>query len=133
MSGDGEFPGDLLLVEDNPGDLRLVEEAFKERAVETTLHAVSTGAEAIEFVHQRGAFETAPEPDVILLDWNLQKMDGEAVLTEIGPAVSDVPVVVMTGTQSTEVIAGSEAPGADACLTKPSDPSEYVDVVASVY
>lgn len=133
MAVDGEYPDDLLLVEDNPGDLRLVEEAFDERAIETTLHAVSTGEAAIEFVYQRGAFENAPEPDVILLDWNLRKMDGEAVLTEIEPAVSDVPVVVMTGTQSKAAIVESEGPRADAYLTKPSDPGEYVDVVLSVY
>lgn len=133
MAASGDYPDDLLLVEDNPGDLRLVEEAFKERAIETTLHAVSTGEQAIEFVYQRGTFETAPEPDVILLDWNLPKMDGEAVLNEIEPAVSHVPIVVMTGTQSKEAIVESEAPQADAYLTKPDDPTDYVDVVVSVY
>lgn len=133
MSGSAGYPDDLLLVEDNPGDLRLVEEAFDERQVETTLHAVSTGDRAVDFVYQRGEFETAPEPDVILLDWNLPKMDGGAVLREIEPVVSHVPVVVMTGTQSKEVVIESEAPQADAYLTKPSDPSEYVDAVDSVY
>lgn len=131
-AGDG-YPDDLLLVEDNPGDLRLIEEAFKQQRIETTLHAVSTGERAIEFLYQRGSFETAPEPDVILLDWNLPKMDGDAVLDEIEPVASHVPVVVMTGTQSKEAVIDSETRRADAYITKPSDPTEYVDVVESVY
>lgn len=133
MTTDADGPDHLLLVEDNPGDLRLVEEAFGESRLETTIHAVSTGERAIEFVSRRVSSGDAPEPGVILLDWNLPKLDGEDVLREIRADCPDVPIVVMTGTNAEELAAEAQVPRADAYLTKPSDPFGYVDAVRSVY
>lgn len=133
MTAGSGRPDDLLLVEDNPGDLRLVKEAFSDPQLETTLHALSTGEQALDFIYQRGEYENAPEPDVILLDWNLPKMDGEDVLSRIEADFSHIPVVVMTGTHAKEAANGSNTVQADAYLTKPSDPDEYVEAIHSVH
>ncbi|MCU4744428.1 response regulator [Natronoglomus mannanivorans] len=129
----GDGPDTVLIVEDNPGDLRLIEEAFRAARLETTLHAVSTGEAALDFVYRRGEYVDAPEPDVILLDWNLPKMDGEDVLCELEDGLAQIPVVVMTGAHAKETIAESETDRIDTYLTKPSDPTEYVDAIHSVY
>ncbi|MCU4799045.1 Response regulator receiver domain-containing protein [Halomicrobium zhouii] len=126
-------PENLLVVEDNPGDSRLIEEGFREANSEATLHVVSTGEEALDFVHLRGEYEAAPEPDLILLDWNLPAMDGERLLSELQAAYEDVPVAIMTGSQATEAAIRSVAPDADAYLTKPTEPTAYVDLVRSIY
>lgn len=131
-TGTGQ-PDDLLLVEDTVGDLRLIKEAFSEAQLETTIHAVSTGEQALDFMYQRDEYATAPEPDVILLDWNLPTTDGGAVLSELKADFSQIPVVVMTGTRAKEATTGSNTAPADAYLTKPSDPNKYVEAIRSVY
>jgi CheY-like chemotaxis protein len=126
-------PEHLLVVEDNPGDSRLIEEGFREAGSEATLHVVPTGEEALDFVHRRGEYETAPEPDLILLDWNLPATDGEGLLAEIQAAFDDVPVAIMTGSQATEEAIRAVAPDAAAYLTKPTEPTAYVDLVRSIF
>lgn len=133
MTAGSGRPNDLLLVEDNPGDLRLIKEVFSDSKLETTLHAISTGEQALDFLYQRGEYENVPEPDVILLDWNLPKMDGEDILREIKADFSHIPAVVMTGTHVKEAASGSNTAQADAYLTKPSDPDGYVEAINSVH
>ena len=76
-------PADILLVEDNPGDVRLTQEALKEGNIANTLHVVTDGIEALDFIYQRVDHTDAPRPDTILLDLNLPRKNGEKVLAEI--------------------------------------------------
>ena len=123
---------DLLIVEDNPGDRRLIREAFEKSQFETTLHAVSTGERALDFVNKRGAYEDAPDPDVVLLDWSLPQMNGEAVLRELKRDFPDIPVVVMTGSQPRDETIESMTSQAETYLTKPTEPDVYLEVVRSL-
>lgn len=131
-NGDGESI-DILLVEDNPGDVRLTREAFTEISLEEELHVVNDGEEALEFVHRRGDHEDAPRPDLVLLDLNLPKVDGMEVLEEIkgDPELRRIPVVVLTGSEAQEDIVESYDRHTNAYLTKPIDPEEFVDLVSS--
>ncbi|WP_243637890.1 response regulator [Natrarchaeobius oligotrophus] len=125
----------MLLVEDNPGDVRLIEEAFSEGNIENTLHTVSDGQAALDFIHQRGAYEDTPQPDIVMLDLKLPKVDGEDVLHEIKhhPELNHVPVIVLTGLNETLIEARDLDHDADedAILEKPVDPGEFVEVIRS--
>ena len=89
----------ILLVEDNPGDVRLTVEALKEGKVNNRLHIAKYGMEAMDFLYRRGDYSDVPRPDLILLDLNLPKKDGHEVLTELkeDPVLKRIPVVVLTG------------------------------------
>ena len=97
---------DILLVEDNPGDIRLTVEALKEGKVHNRLHIAKDGMEALDFLHQEGNYSGVPRPDLILLDLNLPKKDGHEVLAEIkeDPVLKRIPVVVLTGSKAGEDI-----------------------------
>lgn len=125
---------DILLVEDNPGDVRLIEEVFKEVHIANPLHVATDGKEAIDFVHQQGDHTDAPRPDLVLLDWNLPLAGGEEVLAEIkeNDDLCTIPVVVVTGSQAQEDVAKSYELQANAYVTKPVKPDEFIDVIASV-
>ncbi|MXV63363.1 response regulator [Natronorubrum sp. JWXQ-INN-674] len=122
---------DLLIVEDNPGDARLVQEAFGEPDDASSLHVVSDGDEALDFVHQRGDHAAAPRPDLILLDWNIPRTSGKAVLTELkgDPDLKQIPVTVLTGSQDESDIVTSYTNHANACLTKAVEPGEFMDTL----
>jgi len=122
---------DILLVEDNPGDVRLTEEAFREGQIKNTLHVVNDGVDALEFLRQRGEYADAPRPDIVLLDLNLPRKDGDEVLDEIrdDPALEALPVVVLTSSEAQEDIVQSYELKANAFLTKPVDPEEFIEVV----
>lgn len=132
VGSDVETLGDLLVVEDNPGDRRLIEEAFAVSPMETTVHPVSTGEEALDFVNQRGEYEEAPRPDVVLLDWSLPKMDGEEVLRELKTNFPTIPVVIMTGSNPLKEAVKSMTSQADAYLTKPTDLNAYTEILRSL-
>jgi len=137
MSEDTFVPDDgtlenLLVVEDNPGDRRLIEEAFSNSALDTTLHTVTTGESALDFLHRRGEYQDAPTPDVVLLDWSLPKMNGEAVLRELTAEFPDIPVVVMTGSQPQKEAIESMTSDADVYLTKPTEPNVYLEILRSL-
>lgn len=123
---------DILLVEDNPADVRLIEEVIADTPHETRLHVTRTGDEALEFVGQCDASADAPEPDVVLLDWKLPTTSGESVLGSINDALPQVPVVVMSGAEPGDIAVGSSTSEPVAVITKPSDPAEYVEVLCSV-
>jgi CheY-like chemotaxis protein len=125
-------PADILLVEDNPGDIRLTREAFTESHIANGLHVVTDGVEAMEFMEQRGEHADAPRPDVVLLDLNLPRKNGEEVLAAMQDGDSDlsqIPVIVLTSSEAEEDIVKSYEQQANAYLTKPVDPAEFIETV----
>ena len=130
---DRDDPADILLVEDNPGDIRLTEEAFKEGQIDNTLHVVTDGVEALDFLYRRGEHTDAPRPDIILLDLNLPRKNGDEVLAEIreDTDISQIPVIVLTSSGAQEDIVTSYELQANAYLTKPIDPAEFIEIVRS--
>ncbi|WP_224268680.1 response regulator [Haloprofundus salinisoli] len=124
-------PADILLVEDNPGDVRLTEEAFNECRITNTLHVVGDGIEALDFLYQRGDHADAPRPDLILLDLNLPRKNGDEVLEEIAEnrELSRIPVLVLTSSKSEADIVRSYDLHANAYLTKPVNPEVFVEMV----
>ncbi|WP_226040816.1 response regulator [Natrinema sp. DC36] len=133
--GNGSSEAVILLVEDNPGDVRLIEETFSDGNIENTLNAVTDGQSALDFIYQRGEYDDAPRPDIVLLDLNLPKVDGEDVLHEIKhhPELDHVPVVILTGMKEDLIESRDLDHDADedAVLKKPVDPGEFVEVIRS--
>ena len=127
-------PIDILLVEDSPSDAKLTAKTFGKAKVMNTLHIVEDGVEAIDFLRQRGAYPTVPRPDLVLLDLNLPKKDGRKVLAEMksDPALSSIPVVVLTTSEAEEDIARSYALKANCYITKPVTLKQFVRVVESI-
>ena len=116
-------PVDILLVEDNPGDVRLTKEALKDAKVLNEIYVAKDGVEALEFLHRKGRFSSVPLPDLILLDLNLPKKDGREVLAEIkeDPILKHIPVVVLTTSKADEDIIKTYNLHANAYITKPVD------------
>jgi two-component system, chemotaxis family, response regulator Rcp1 len=127
-------PIDILLVEDNPGDVRLTIEAFKEGKVFNNLHVVQDGEEAMDFLKKRKSHAEAPRPDLILLDLNLPKMDGRAVLAEIksDTELRRIPVVVLTTSKAEEDILRSYDLHANCYITKPVELEEFISIVQNI-
>ncbi len=125
---------DILLVEDNPGDVRLTQEALKEAKVRNRLHVVEDGVAAMEFLRQEGEYQSMPKPDLILLDLNLPKKDGREVLEEIkqDPSLMRIPVVVLTTSQAEEDIVRSYDLHANCYVTKPVDLDQFINIVKSI-
>lgn len=127
-------PIELLLVEDNPGDVRLTREALKQGKVWNTLHVVEDGEAALEFVHREGRFTQAPRPDLILLDLNLPKKNGREVLALIkgDESLKRIPVVILTTSQAeTDIIKAYEL-NANCYITKPVDLKQFIEVVRAI-
>ncbi len=127
-------PIEILLVEDNPGDVRLTEEALKEGKVLNKLHMVEDGIEALAFLNQEGSYADAPRPELILLDLNLPKKDGRDVLAEIkgNGDLKRIPVVVLTTSRSEQDILKSYDLNANCYITKPVDLDQFISVVRSI-
>lgn len=125
---------DILLAEDNPGDVRLTREALKTTAGSTRLPVVNNGADAIDFVKQRGEYEETPAPDLVLLDLNLPEKDGCEVLKTIReePPFRLLPVIMLTSSEDSEDIERCYEADANAYLTKPTDPSQFFSLVTAV-
>lgn len=128
------MPADILLVEDNPGDIRLTKEALKEGKISNTLNIVMDGVEAMTFLRQEGKYVDAKRPDIILLDLNLPKKDGREVLQEIksDPSLKRIPVVILTTSRAEEDIIKSYDLHANCYITKPVDFEKFVNVVKSI-
>ena len=127
-------PIEILLVEDNPGDVRLTQEALKDAKVRNTLHVAMDGVAALAFLRQEGKYAAVPRPDLILLDLNLPKKNGREVLEEIkqDDALRHIPVVILTTSQAEPDIAESYRLHANAYVTKPVDLEQFLTVVKSI-
>ncbi|MEW5928838.1 MAG: response regulator [Gemmatimonadota bacterium] len=125
---------EVLLVEDNPGDVRLMREAFWEVDVRHCLHTASDGVEAIDFLRRRDGYARAPRPDLIVLDLNLPRKDGREVLAEIkaDDRLRHIPVVVLSSSTAAEDVAGAYDLHANCYVSKPVDFDEFVNVVRSI-
>jgi chemotaxis family two-component system response regulator Rcp1 len=127
-------PVEILLVEDNPGDVRLTKEALKEGKVYNNLHWAKDGVEALEFLRRQGKHANAPRPDIILLDLNLPKKDGREVLSVIksDDHLKHIPVVVLTTSKAEEDVLRSYELHANCYVTKPVDLDKFIHVVKSI-
>ncbi|WP_324662050.1 response regulator [Haloarcula sediminis] len=132
--GDAGRPVEILLAEDNPGDVRLTEKALEKGSVLNNLHVVNDGVEAMAFLRQEGDHGSAPRPDLLLLDLNMPRMDGQEVLAEMkaDEELRRIPVVVLTSSAAEEDIVDSYDLHANAYLTKPVDFDGFVDIVGSI-
>lgn len=125
-------PIEILLVEDNPADVRLTVEALKDARVRNRLHVARDGVEALEILRRQS--EAGRPPDLILLDLNLPRKSGREVLHEIkqDPVFKHIPVVILTTSQAEQDILGSYHLGANAVITKPVDIGQFFAVVQSI-
>ena len=124
---------DVLLVEDDPGDVLLIREAFEDNKVHNRLHVVPDGVEALTFLRQEGEHADAPRPDLVLLDLNLPKKHGHEVLAEIkgDPGLCSIPVVVFSTSRYHEDIDRSYRLQANAYVAKPRDLEDFLSTVRS--
>jgi CheY-like chemotaxis protein len=125
---------EILLVEDNPGDVRLTREALKDSKLHNNLHVVEDGVEALAFLRREGQFSAVPTPDIILLDLNLPRKSGREVLEEIknDDALKRIPVVVLTTSDDERDILASYSLHANCYITKPVDLSRFITIVKNI-
>jgi CheY-like chemotaxis protein len=125
---------DVLLVEDDPGDILITREAFADNKVQNRLHVVNNGVDALAFLRSEGEFADTPTPDLILLDLNLPRMDGREVLAAIkeDETFRSIPVVVLTTSDSEEDVLRSYSLHANAYVTKPVDFDRFIAVVRQI-
>lgn len=130
MSRDGE-PVEILLVDDHQGDIRLTEETLNDVGITSNLHVARTGADALDFLHQREEYGSAPCPDLVLLDIKLPDMDGPTVLKEIKtiPTLKSIPVAILSGSDPNLLIEEPYEQYADEYLRKPIDADEFLSLV----
>jgi CheY-like chemotaxis protein len=127
-------PIEILMVEDNLGDVRLTQEALSEGKVRNHLHVVADGVEAMAFLRREGEHTHAPQPDLILLDLNLPKKSGPEVLAEIkaDPELRRIPVVILTVSKAEEDVLKSYNLHANCYITKPVNLDQFLEVVKSI-
>jgi chemotaxis family two-component system response regulator Rcp1 len=127
-------PIEILLVEDNPGDVQLTIEAFREGKSNNNLNVVKDGEEALAFLHREGKYADAPRPDLILLDLNLPKKDGREVLAEIkaDENLRRIPIVVLTTSQTEEDVFRTHDLHANFYIAKPVDMEQFIKMVRSI-
>ena len=127
-------PIEILLIEDNPGDARLTQEALREARVSNRLSHVSDGVEAMAFVRREPPFADAPRPDLILLDLNLPRKDGREVLAELkaDPVLRLIPVVVLTTSEAEQDILRTYELYGNCYITKPVDLEKFLHIVRAV-
>jgi two-component system, chemotaxis family, response regulator Rcp1 len=130
----GNRPIEILLVEDNPGDARLTEEALKEGKVRNNLHMARDGVEAMAFLLRDGKHKDAPRPDLVLLDLNLPRKDGREVLAEMKehPDLRLIPVVVLTTSEAEQDVLRIYELRANCYITKPVDLEKFLTIVRSI-
>lgn len=127
-------PIEILLIEDNPADIRLTQEAFQQARLQNTIHVVQDGVNAIAFIRQTAPFQQAPRPDLILLDLNLPKKDGREVLKEIksDTHTRTIPVVVLTTSDDEADVLRSYDLHANAYLVKPIDILQFIKMIQTL-
>ena len=124
----------VLLVEDDPGDVLMTREAFEDYKLRNTLHVVNDGEQAMAFLRQEGEYAGHPRPDLVLLDLNLPRMDGREVLEAIksDAELSSIPVVVLTTSEAEDDVLRSYSLHANAYVTKPVDFERFINVVRQI-
>jgi two-component system, chemotaxis family, response regulator Rcp1 len=132
-AADGK-PIEILLVEDNPGDVRLAVEALRDAKVANRLHIVEDGVEAMSFLRREGRYADVPRPDLILLDLNLPRKDGREVLAEIkqDADLKRIPVVILTSSAAEQDVVQAYNLYANCYITKPMDLDQFLKVVRSI-
>jgi len=125
---------EILLVEDNPGDVLLARDALRDAKLKNNLNVVSDGVEALEFLRKQGKYANAPRPHLILLDLNLPRIDGREVLEAIknDPKLDSIPVIMLTTSDDANDIAESYKLRANCYITKPSDLDQTIKVIKSI-
>jgi len=125
---------EILLAEDNPGDVKLTEKALEQGHIINNLHVVTDGVEAMQFLRQEGEYADKPRPDLVLLDLNMPRKDGKEVLKDVkdDPDLRRIPIVVLTSSEAEEDIVRSYDLHANAYLTKPVDFSGFLDIVEHI-
>ena len=128
------MPIEILLIEDNPGDVELTKIALEDSKISVNLNIVEDGVEAIAFLRREGKYANVPHPDIILLDLNLPKKDGREVLAEIkaDEKLKRIPVVVLTTSQAEEDVLKVYNLSANCYITKPVDFDQFVKIVQSI-
>ncbi len=127
-------PVNLLLIEDNPGDIKLIQETLKENRFLTELTVITDGEEALNFLKRRGEYEFEPHPDLILLDLNLPKLNGQEILAEIkkDEELKRIPVIVLTSSTEENDIYKSYNLNANCYISKPVDLDNFIKVIRSI-
>ena len=125
---------DILIVEDNPGDVRLTKHALQQSKLPSTLHVAEDGVVAMAFLHKQGPYESAPTPDLILLDLNLPRKNGREVLAEIkaDPALRRIPIVVLTSSSADPDVAATYELHANCLIVKPAGLDEFLSVIRTI-
>ena len=125
---------EILLVEDSPADILLTREAFEESRIINTIHVAEDGIQAMDFLHQRGAYASSPRPDLILLDLNLPRKTGREVLVEIkgDPELRSIPIVVLTTSSADEDILKAYDLNANCYVVKPVGFDNFMQAVQSI-
>ena len=125
---------EFLLAEDNPGDVRLTQEALRESKIRNNLNVVPDGMEAMAFLRKQGKYAGVPTPDVVLLDLNLPKKDGREVLADIksDPVLKRIPVVIITSSEAEQDILRTYDLHANCYVTKPVDLDQFIKVIQSI-
>lgn len=124
----------ILLVDDNPGDVRLVVETLKEGVVEHKINVAYDGEEALEFLHRKGRYANAPLPEIVLLDLKLPKKNGFEVLADMRkqPALKNIPVIVLTSSEAESDISRAYKNEANCYVTKPIDLERFIVAIKSI-
>jgi two-component system, chemotaxis family, response regulator Rcp1 len=130
----GNDPIEILLVEDNPAEIRLTIEGLKEARIANRLHSATNGDEALDFLYRRGVHKSAPRPDLILLDLNLPGVDGRAVLRQIkeDPELKVTPIVIITSSEAESDIVKAYESHANCFISKPIDFAGFTQVIKSI-
>jgi two-component system response regulator len=127
-------PIEILMIEDNPGDVRLTKEALKSNKISNNLHVCQDGEEGLDYLFQRNGFETAVRPDLVLLDLNLPKVNGREILKSVkeDPTLRRIPIVVLTSSEAEEDIVKSYDLHANSYISKPVDFDQFITVVKTI-
>lgn len=127
-------PIEILLVEDNPGDVRLTKEAIKEGNISNNLYVVGDGIEALDFLRKKGIYGNVPRPDIVLLDLNLPRKNGREVLAEIkaDALLKSIPVIILSTSEAENDVLKSYELNANCYVTKPVDLDDFMNVVKSI-
>jgi chemotaxis family two-component system response regulator Rcp1 len=125
---------EVLVIEDNEGDVRLIKEAFKDSRVVNKFSVVGDGEQALDYLNRRGKYELSSRPDLILLDLNLPKMNGFDVLTEVksNPSIQKIPVIIFSSSTSENDVLRSYDLKANSYVSKPTDFNEFLNVVRTI-